>query len=139
MTPSEAGAVIHALGDAFETGDVDAAMGQFLTKGDVMYSGSERGEVALGPTDLRSLFTDVFAREERYSWRCNSVQVAACPAGFAVLAEATLIVTLFSNLTDGTTRTTHPYRISGLLETENGHWRWRSCHGSEPASSTSAA
>jgi hypothetical protein len=137
MTPEEAGAVIHALGDAFRTGDVDAATGQFLTEGEVMYSGSEHGEVAVGLTDLQSLFTDVFARDERYSWRCNAVHVVACPAGFAVLADATLLVTPYPSSVDDAT-VAFPYRITGLLENESGNWRWRSCHGSEPAAPASA-
>ena len=63
MSPNEASDIIHALGEAFRAGDVDAVTEQFATEGDVMYAGSERGEVALGLTDLRALLTDVFARD----------------------------------------------------------------------------
>jgi len=132
MSPNEASDIIHALAEAFRAGDVDAVTDQFVTEGDVMYAGSERGEVALGLTDLRSLLTDVFARDERYSWRCDAVRVAACPAGFAVLADATLFVDSYPDTTDGADRLRLPYRLSGLLEHENGTWRWRFCHGSEP-------
>jgi hypothetical protein len=132
MSPKEASDIIHALGEAFRAGDVDAVTEQFVTEGDVMYAGSERGEVALGLTELRSLLTDVFARNERYSWHCEAVRVAACPAGFAVLADTTLFVDPYPDTKDGAGRLTLPYRLSGLLENENQDWRWRFCHGSEP-------
>ena len=133
MSPDEAGDIIHALGEAFRAGDVDAVTAQFATEGDVIYAGSERGEVALGLPDLRSLLTDVFARNERYSWRCDTVQVASCPAGFAVMADATLFIDPYPDTTSGVDRVTLPYRVGGLLENENDNWRWRICHGSEPA------
>jgi hypothetical protein len=134
MSPDEASDIIHALGEAFRAGDVDAVTAQFATEGDVIYAGSERGEVALGLADLRSLLADVFARDERYSWRCDAVRVASCAAGFAVLADATLFVDPYPDTTDGAGRLTLPYRVSGLLESENENWRWRTCHGSEPVS-----
>jgi len=137
MSPNEASDIIHALGEAFRAGDVDAVTDQFVTEGDVMYAGSERGEVALGLVDLRSLLTDVFARDERYSWRCDAVRVASCSGGFAVLAEATLFVDPYPDTTDGAGRLTLPYRVSGLLEHENETWRWRFCQGSEPTQATS--
>jgi hypothetical protein len=135
MTPDEAGAIIHTLGEAFRLGDVEAATGQFASGGEVIYAGSERGEVALGLTGLRSLLTDVFARAERYSWRCNSVHVAPCAAGFAVLADATLFVHPYpeADADADAERESHPYRVSGLLENEDGNWRWRFCQGAEPA------
>lgn len=134
MTPNEAGDLIHALGEAFRAGDVDAVTEQFAAEGDVIYAGSERGEVALGLTDLQSLLTGMFARNERYSWRCDSVRVASCRAGFAVIADAALFIDPYPDATNGALRMTLPYRISGLLENENDNWRWRTCHGSEPAS-----
>jgi hypothetical protein len=137
MTPDEAGAIIDALGETFRLGNVEAAAGQFASRGEVIYAGSERGEVALGLTGVRSLLTDVFAREERYSWRCNTVHVAPCAAGFAVLADATLFVHPYPDADAdnhvGTERESHPYRVSGLLENEDGKWRWRFCQGAEPA------
>jgi SnoaL-like protein len=133
MTPEEAGALIHALADAFAVGDVDAVIGQFATAGDIMYAGSERGEVAVGLTDLRLLLTDLFDRAERYTWRCESVHVTACAAGFALLADATLFIDPRPRTADATGEATLPYRVSGLLENEDGNWRWRFCHGSEPA------
>ncbi len=139
MSPDEASDIIEALGEAFRAGDVDAVTHQFATPGDVMYAGSERGEVAVGLTELRSLLTDVFGREERYSWRCETVRVASCSAGFAVLAEATLFIDPHPDATEGSGRLTLPYRVSGLLEKEDENWRWRFCQGSEPPSTASSS
>ncbi len=139
MTPDEAGTLIHSLGEAFRAGDVDAVTSQFVTAGDVMYAGSERGEVALGLTELRLLLTDLFAREERYSWQCETVRVAPCTAGYAVLADATLFVDPYPDPTEGAGRSALPYRVSGLLENENENWRWRFCHGSEPSPSAASS
>lgn len=138
MTPDEAGTVIDALGDAFAAGDVERVVAMFAAEGDVIYAGSESGEVAVGRPALRKLLGEIFARDERYAWKCHAVHVADCPAGFAVLAEATLYVDPVLG-TDRAARPTvvaresFPYRVSGLLENGNAGWRWRFCHGSEPA------
>ena len=134
MTPEEAGAVIEALGAAFAAGSVEAVVRRFAPEGEVMYTGSEWGEVAVGLPALRQLLTELFARGERYSWGCDSVQAVACGAGFAVLADATLFVDASPHDPD-VARQTVPYRVSGLLEGHDGDWRWRVCHGSEPVSS----
>lgn len=135
MTPERAGAIIDALGESFAVGDVDAVLGQFAATGEVMYAGSERGEVAVGHSGLRLLLTPLFERAERYSWRCDSVHLSACADGFVVLADATLFVDPWPGTLNGAGRETFPYRVSGLLEDEDGSWRWRFCHGSEPAAS----
>lgn len=137
MTPDEAAAVVDALGDSFATGDVDAVTSRFAAGGEVMYAGSERGEVAVGLPALRLLLADLFAREERYSWRCESVHVSACASGVAVLADATLFVHPWPVRPDGLEPERIPYRVSGLLEEERGGWRWRCLQGSEPTSPTS--
>ena len=128
MTPDEAAAVVDDLGNAFAAGDVVAVIAKFAAEGEVTYAGSERGEIAVGLPALRLLLADLFSRDERYSWKCDSVHVTACAAGFAVLAEATLFVDPGQD--------SFPYRVSGLLEASDGGWRWRVCQGSEPAPPT---
>ncbi len=134
MTPAEAAAVIEALGADFAAGDVESALSRFAPDGEVMYAGSERGEVAVGLPDLRRLLAELFARDERYSWRCDTVHVVPCDTGFAVLADATLFVDPWPAVAD-VGRESVPYRVSGLLEDHDGDWRWRACSGSEPAPS----
>ena len=138
MTPEEAGAVIEALGAAFAAGSVEAVVCRFAPEGEVMYAGSESGEVAVGLPALREVLTKLFARDERYSWACNSVYALACGSGFAVLADATLFVDPWPPDPD-VGRQTVPYRVSGLLEDHDGDWRWRVCQGSEPVSSGSTS
>ena len=83
MTPQEAAAVVNALGDSFATGDVDAVLERFTDHGQVMYAGSEQGEVAVGLPALRRLLADLFSRDERYSWRCTSVHITGATAGYS--------------------------------------------------------
>lgn len=133
MTPAEAGRLVESLGAAFGAADVEAVMSLFAAEGDILYAGSEAGEVAGDRAALRVMLAELFRREERYSWRCHGVHVTSCAAGVAVLAEATLFVdpTLPSGQRSGA-REAVPYRVSGLLEELHGAWRWRWCHGSEP-------
>ena len=128
MTPRQAAAVVDGLGAAFATGDVEGVLARFVPDGDMIYAGSEAGEVAVGAAALRLLLEGLFARDERYSWRCDEVHVAAGSAGFAVLADATLFVDPVS----GADRESFPYRVSGVLEAHDDDWRWRFCQGAEP-------
>jgi hypothetical protein len=136
MTPDEASDVVDALGNAFALGDVGAVIEMFTDEGEVMYAGSEQGEVAVGLPALRLLLADLFSRDERYSWRCDSVHITACAEGIAVLADATLFVDPWPGRPDGSGREIFPYRVSGVLEEQGGSWRWRLCHASEPSSPT---
>jgi hypothetical protein len=133
MTPDEAGVLVDALGDAFGSGDVEAVVSLFAGDGDVMYAGSEAGEVAVGVPALRLLLAGLFARDERYSWRTDRVQVGECAAGCVVLADATLVVVPWPPSDGGAEPESLPCRVSGLLEGRDGAWRWRFCHTSEPA------
>ena len=83
MTPQEAAAVVNALGDSFATGDVDAVLERFTDHDQVMYAGSEQGEVAVGLPALRRLLADLFSRDERYSWRCTSVHITRSTADYS--------------------------------------------------------
>ena len=132
MTPQEAAVVVNALGDAFATGEVDAVVERFTDLGQMMYAGSEHGEVAVGLPALRRLLADLFSRSERYSWRCTSVHITGSTAGYSIVADATLFVDPWPSRPDGPTGASFPYRVSGLLEESDDGWRWRFCHGSEP-------
>src|SRR3712207_46543 len=59
---------VDRLGAHFLRGDVEAVLAEFTESEDVVYAGSEVGEVAAGRTALRSLLTDLLGRSERYSW-----------------------------------------------------------------------
>lgn len=129
-----AAAAVDALGVAFLSGDPDAALVHFVTVGEPIYAGSEPDEVAVGRDALRSLLAEVFSRDERYSWRTTRVSTTGGDEVLHLVAEATLGVHPHR---DGVTARQPaeqvPYRISGVLERETEHWRWRLCQGSEPA------
>lgn len=130
MTPAMAADLIDVLGDAFRCGDVEAVLQCFADDGDVIYAGSEAGEVAVGVAALTSLLEKLFARDERYSWQSGTAHVLVSTAGAVVVADAALAV---HAVADGAAIETHlPYRVSGVLEQAHGRWVWRMCQGVEP-------
>ncbi len=132
---SVARAAVDRLGSAFLTADVDAVLAEFVDGDEVVYAGSEAGEVAVGRAALRSLLVEVLGREERYSWRAGAVHEVRAADTVHVVAEAELTV----HVPDGDRWRPEEllaYRVSGVLERppgSDGSWRWRSCTGSEPA------
>lgn len=130
MTPAVAAGLVDALGAAFASGDVATVLGCFATDGDVLYAGSEAGEVAVGVPALTALLTGLFGRDERYTWTCRTVELVASAAGVALVAEADLAVLSAS---DGAlVEQGVAYRVSGLLERDDDRWVWRMCQGVEP-------
>jgi hypothetical protein len=134
MRTEEAASLVDALGDAFAAGDRDRALAAFVSDGDVVYVGSEPGEVAFGHRALRTLLGALFDRDERYRWRCHSAHVAETPDGVVIVAETILTVEPVTETTDAAGEVVSlPYRVTGLLERSPHGWRWRLCQGSEPA------
>jgi len=136
MSPdSTARAAVDSLGEAFLAGDPDAVLRSFATSGAVLYAGSEPGEIAVGRAALRALLEDLFAREERYSWRARSViATRGDDHTLYLVAEADLLVHPHWNGTTAATPSEQvPYRVSGVLERDHDTWSWRMCQGSEPA------
>ncbi len=130
MTPETAAEMVDMLGEAFKSRDVTTVLECFAADGDVLYAGSEAGEVAIGAAALTTLLERLFARDERYSWKSGTTHVLACTAGALVVAEAALTV---HAVADGTTiEADVPYRVSGLVEKVHGRWLWRTCQGAEP-------
>jgi ketosteroid isomerase-like protein len=118
---------IAALSDAFRGRDVEAALACFADDLDATYVGSEQGELATGPDELRELLARVFARDEAYSWATNSVLAWERGELWMVVARLTGTVHLDSG------RTEHfPYLLSGVVRVENDVGRWLLCHGAEP-------
>jgi len=134
MSEAVAGAAVDALGTAFLSGDADAVLRQFATAGDVVYAGSEPGEVAVGRAAVRALLADLFSRDERYSWRTTGVASTGGPDIRYVVAEADLFVhPCPDGSVVGPATEQASYRVTGVLEREPEGWRWRLCQGSEPA------
>jgi SnoaL-like domain len=125
---------VDRLGAAFLTGDADAVLAEFVADEDVLYAGSELGEVAVGRGPLRELLEELVGRDERYSWVAGTVHEVATDDRVHVVAEAEL--TVHAGGPDRWRPAERlPYRLSGVLERgpgASGAWRWRSCQGSEP-------
>jgi hypothetical protein len=133
---SVARAAVDRLGMRFLEADVDAVVAEFAPTGEVLYAGSETGEVAVGRAAVRVMLADLLAREERYSWRAGAVHEVVTGDRVHLVAEAELTVHVPDGVAGWRPQERLPYRLSGVLEREPGPgpagWRWRLCQGSEP-------
>ena len=127
MTARDLVAAVDRLAAAFGARDVARALACFVPDADITYVGSEAGERAEGRAAVEALFRDLFARDEAYTWRARDVSVHRYGSVAFVVAEADGSV-----VRDSGEREEFAYRLSGLLETVGGEWRWRACIGSEP-------
>ena len=121
-------AAADRLSAAFAARDVAAALACFVTDDDIGYVGSESAENATGRAAIEALFKTLFARDEAYSWKVTETRVHQYGDCAYLFAEA-------DGLAHTDTGGTVPfaYRISGVLEKLGDLWRWRHCHGCEPA------
>jgi hypothetical protein len=130
---------VDRLGVRFLQGDVDGVLAEFAPTGDIVYAGSEPGEVAVGHRAVRALVEDLFGRAERYSWRAAEVHEIVTHDRVHLVAEAELTVHVPDGSTGWRPDERLPYRLTGVLEREPVPgptlWRWRLCQGSEPAPS----
>ena len=115
---------VDELGAAFLSGDTDAVLLLFADVGEVVYAGSEPGEVAVGKPALKELLAELFARDERYGWQATSVVAVEDTGRLYIVAECELTVHPSGEQV--------PYRVTGVLELHGAAWRWRLCQGSEP-------
>ena len=121
-------AASERLSAAFAARDVVAALACFVTDHDIGYVGSENGETATGRTAVEALFKDLFARDEAYSWQVTTALVREYGDCAYLFAQADGLAQ-----TDAGQTVPFAYRISGILENLGGGWKWRHCHGCEPA------
>lgn len=127
---------VDELGAAFGSGDPDVVLALFADSGEVVYAGSEPGEVAVGKTAFKALLEQLFARDERYCWRATSVAAVDDAGRLYVVADADLSVhPIGPGQSVGPAAEVVPYRVSGVLERQGPSWRWRLCQGSEPTGS----
>jgi hypothetical protein len=133
-------AAVNRLGARFLEADVDAVLAEFAGSGEVLYAGSEPGEVAVGHPVLRALFEDLLGREERYSWVAGEVHEVVTDDTVHLVAEAELTVHVPDRSTGWRPHERLPYRLTGVLQREPGagpaSWRWRLCQGSEPVATS---
>jgi ketosteroid isomerase-like protein len=125
-TEEEVMAVLDAFNEALERRDLDATLALFVQHPDVTLVGSEQGETATGPSELRSFFERIFARPGifRFEWRSCTVSARGDVAWF--FADA------IARYTENDHIASVAYRTTGVLEREQNHWLLAQYHGSEP-------
>ena len=102
---------------------LEGALALFLPDADAVIIGSETGEIARGPIEMRPFLEQVIERPESISWEWDDVNVSARGDVAWLWLEGAYTL-------DGVSQ--GPYRISGVLERRSGRWLWSVFHGSEP-------
>lgn len=125
---------VNELGAAFLSGSTTAVLAHFAETDDIVYAGSESGEVAVGKGAVTVLLDELFGRDERYCWHATSVAALESSGLLYVVAESDLAVhPIGAGQLLGPAAEQVPYRVSGVLEQHGSSWRWRLCQGCEPA------
>jgi hypothetical protein len=119
-------ALLRAVSTAFETRDVEGLLRLFSAATTVCYAGSEKGEKATGPAELRRLLSTLLSRPVAYSFELGEVTFGEYNGLVWVLADGEGTETGEEAGTQ-----TFPYRLTGLLANENAQWRWLALVGSE--------
>ena len=110
--------------------DIDSMLQLFSDDPNVLVTGSEAGEFALGPSQLRDFFESLFSRPFAYIFEWNSYSI--CNSGNVAWAFLEVEVRRKEN---GRLSKSKPYRITVILEKQQRKWRIVHYHGSEPATS----
>jgi ketosteroid isomerase-like protein len=115
---------IEELLDHIGNGRLPETIAAFTMDDDVAMYGSETGEAAVGPDQLRQFFADIYARPYRVLFTLGkcSISVAGHVAWFTGDGSYRL----------STGDEPHPYRLTGVLERRRDRWLWQLFSGSEP-------
>jgi len=127
MNPALLNELLGALSTAFQTKDEEALLRLFSTTAAVTYAGSESGEKATGPTEVRRLLSDLLGRPMAYSFDFHDLTFSEHSGLVWLLADGVGTETG----EDGATGT-FAYRLTGVLANEEAQWRWLMLAGSEP-------
>ena len=119
--------LLSALSTAFATRDTEGLLRLFSATAGVTYAGSERGEKATGPAELRLLLSGLLARPQTYSFDFPAVTFSEHSGLVWLLADGDCTETSEDGKTD-----TFAYRLNGVLARETARWRWLVLVGSEP-------
>jgi len=119
--------VLRALSTAFHTKDTEALLRLFSTTAAVTYAGSESGEKATGPAELRALMSELLSRPVAYSFEFGDITFSQQDGLVWLLADGRGSQTGDDGATD-----IFPYRLTGVLTNEGDQWRWLLLAGSEP-------
>jgi ketosteroid isomerase-like protein len=120
--------VLSGLNDQLAARDLDGVLGLFVADADVTLIGSEAGEIAVGPAELRAFFQRIFARAGTFQFEWHSCRVSAHGDVAWFFAD---VLARYS-APEGVANV--PYRTTGVLERRGDRWLLVHYHGSEPAS-----
>jgi len=118
--------VLRALSAAFQTKDAEGLLRLFSTTATATYAGSESGEKATGPSELRRVLSDLLGRPMAYSFEFRDITFSEQNELVWLLADGDGTQTG----DDGVTKT-FTYRLTGVLANEGAQWRWLLLAGSE--------
>ncbi|MEO3935817.1 nuclear transport factor 2 family protein [Dermatophilaceae bacterium Soc4.6] len=119
--------LLRQLSTAFETRDLPALTDLFSATNAVTYAGSESGERATGPREVRRLLSDLLSRPMAYAFEFSDLIFDDRRGTVWLLAEGE-----GTQIGDDGTTETFPYRLTGVLAYEQARWRWLMLVGSEP-------
>lgn len=117
---------LDALSETCGRRDLEGVLGLFASEVDVSLVGSEAGEIARGPSELRSFFERLFRRPGTFSFEWGAYEISARGDVAWFLAEAT------ATYTEGESVTAVPYRTTAILQRGDSGWLIAHYHGSEP-------
>jgi uncharacterized protein (TIGR02246 family) len=117
--------LLRRLNQGFARRDVQQVLDLFAPDPEIVFIGSEAGETATGPTQLRTLLAALFARPETYQWRWGRPHLRVTGHLAWLTTEAVLVV-------EGPEQLQLPYRISLVLQRRDDAWLISHYHGSEP-------
>lgn len=119
---------LQAFSERVASRDLEGVIASFAQSPGVLLIGSEAGEVAQGPEELREFFVRIFARPVRFSWQWSRREVVVNGAMAWLYADGAVSLRNEDGL-----QQEQPYRITGVLIRENEQWHWVQYHGSVPA------
>ena len=99
-----------------------ALVDDFANDPDTLMVGSEAGEVARGRAGVEARLKEIFAQSDTLAFAWREVEVSVHGHVAFLHAEGEAVI--------GAER--RPYRLTGVLMLQDGLWRWRLFHGSEP-------
>jgi ketosteroid isomerase-like protein len=118
--------VLGAFNDQLAARDLDAVLGLFVSDPDVTLVGSEAGEIAVGPGELRAFFRRIFARTGTFRFECSTCRVSAEGDVAWFFADG------LARYSEPEGVTSVPYRTTGVLKHRGDRWLFAHYHGSEP-------
>lgn len=127
-TESAVLAVLDAFNDTLGRRDLEATLALFVADADVTLVGSEAGETATGPPELRAFFERIFARPGTFYFEWRSCTVSSRDDVAWFFADAAARYTEHEHVASVS------YRTTGILERREDRWVFVHYHGSEPVS-----